>query len=371
MAEAMTSRERLLTVFRHEAPDRVPVSTYEMVGHDTTSWYNTRPSYAPLMDAVRDRTDCLYMCSPYWRDLGRESVTEVATRREGNRTYRTTTLHTPEGDLTAQTMEEDGLYTTWTTEHLAKNLDDLDKWLSIPYEPTPVEVAHILAERERLGELGLMLVDTADPICVMAELFEFGEFLVQAATNPKAILRAMDVIIERQLAVLKEALEHGAGPAWRLVGPEYGSPPYMPPEAFRRFVADYDQRLIALIHEHGGYVRLHCHGRVHHLLPIFIEMGADATDPVEAPPTGDVELAEAKRIAGDKLALFGNLQLRDLEYCEPDDIERLVIACMDAAKAGGAYCIMPTASPINDPLNDRTRDNYLRFIDAALKYGRY
>lgn len=371
MTEAMTSKQRLLAVFRREQPDRVPVSTYEMVGHDEQSWYNRQPSYASLMDAIRDRTDCLYMCAPKWRDLGRESITDQHEHRDGNRTHRTVTLHTPKGDLTGRFMEEDGLFTTWTTEHFAKDLDDLDRWLSIPYEPTPVDVTQIAAERERLGERALMLVDVADPICIMAELFEFGEFLVHAMTNPDAIRRAMDVLIERQLARLKEALDGGAGPAWRLVGPEYGSAPYMPPEMFRTFVAEYDRRIIDLIHQYGGYVRVHCHGRISDLLPIFVEMGADATDPVEAPPSGDVDLAEAKRIAPKSLALFGNLQLRDLEYCDPDDIERLVLECMHAAKAGGAYCIMPTASPINDPLSPRTRDNYLRFIDAALNHGVY
>jgi uroporphyrinogen-III decarboxylase len=371
MAAQMTSKQRLLAVLRREVPDRVPVSTYEMVGHDASSWYNTQPSYAALMDAIRDKTDCLYMCGPRWRNLGEESLREVATRREGNRTYRTVTLHTPKGDLTASTMEEDNLYTTWTTEHFLKDLDDLDRWLSIPFEPTAVDVSHIAAERDRLGDRGVMLVDVGDPICTMAELFEFGEFLVQAATNPRPIRRAMDVLIERQLAILKESLETGAGPAWRLVGPEYGSAPYMPADGFRTYVADYDRHLVELIHEHGGYVRLHCHGRVRTLLPIFIEMGCDATDPVEAPPSGDVELDEAKRLAGRKLALFGNVQLRDLEFLEPDEIERLVVRCMDAAKAGGGYVIMPTASPINAPLSDRTRDNYLRFIDAALEHGRY
>jgi uroporphyrinogen-III decarboxylase len=371
MAPPTTSRERLLAVFRREQPDRVPVSTYEMVGHDRESWYNRQPSYASLMDVVRERTDCLYMCCPAWRDLGRESAVEEHVRRDGNRTHRTVTLHTPKGDLTARFMQEDNLYTTWTTEHFLKDLDDLERWLSIPYEPTRVEVAHIVEERERLGERGLMLVDVADPICVMAELFEFGEFLVQAMTSPEAILRAMDVVVERQLAVLREALDGGAGPAWRLVGPEYGSAHYMPPAMFERFVADYDRRLIELIHEYGGSVRVHCHGRVRQLLPIFVEMGADALDPVEAPPSGDVELADAKRIAGGRLALFGNIQLRDLEYCEPGEIERIVVECMRAAKAGGAYCIMPTASSINEPLSDRTRDNYLRFIDAAIEHGRY
>ncbi len=371
MAAEMTSKERLLAVFRHEVPDRVPVSTYEMVGHHLESWYNKQPSYASLMEVIREKTDCMYMCGPRWRDLGQDAVREETRRREGNRTYRTVTLHTPKGDLTATLMDEDGLFTTWTTEHFVKDLDDLDRWLSIPFEPTAVDVSHILAEGERMGDRGIMHVDVGDPICTMAEVFEFGDFLVQATTNPKAIVRAMDVVIERQLAILKEALEQGAGPAWRLVGPEYASRPYLPTEAFRTFVADYDRRIVELIHEYGGYVRLHCHGCVRELLPIFVEMGCDGTDPVEGPPSGDVTLAEAKRMVGTELALFGNLQLRDLEYVEPDEMERIVIECMEAAKAGGGYAIMPTASPIDAPLKDRTRENYIRFIETALKHGRY
>ena len=55
----MTSKERLLAVFRHEEPDRVPVSTYEMAGHDMESWYNKQPSYAVLMEVIREKTDGL------------------------------------------------------------------------------------------------------------------------------------------------------------------------------------------------------------------------------------------------------------------------------------------------------------------------
>jgi thiazole synthase ThiGH ThiG subunit len=44
---------------------------------------------------------------------------------------------------------------------------------------------------------------------------------------------------------------------------------------------------------------------------------------------------------------------------------------MASAKEGGGYVIMPTAAPINSPLQKKTEENYLRFIDAALEWGRY
>ena len=57
----MTSRERLMAVIKHQIPDRVPVSTYELVGWNRSRWENNQSSYGPLMDHIREKTDCLYM----------------------------------------------------------------------------------------------------------------------------------------------------------------------------------------------------------------------------------------------------------------------------------------------------------------------
>jgi hypothetical protein len=52
-------------------------------------------------------------------------------------------------------------------------------------------------------------------------------------------------------------------------------------------------------------------------------------------------------------------------------VESVVKECMASAKESGGYVIMPTAAPINSPLAQQTEENYLRFIDAALEYGKY
>jgi hypothetical protein len=263
------------------------------------------------------------------------------------------------------------LLTTWTIEHYLKDIDDLDKWLSIPYEPGEVNVDRIRKAEAEVGDNGIPFVDTGDPVLVVAELFRFEDFLLYWLTHRDKIVYAMDVIFERQYDELEQALESGAGPAFRLVGPEYATPPYVPPDDFRELVLKYDGRLIELIHQYGGFVRLHCHGRIGRVLPMFVEMGADGTDPVEAPPSGDIDLAQVKRLYGDDLVLFGNMQLRDLEYVTSQEMDTLVKKSMDAAKAKGGYVLMPTSSPINAPLKPETEANYLAFIEAGLKYGRY
>ena len=39
----MTSKERLLAVLNHQLPDRVPISTYEIVAWDENGWWDLQP----------------------------------------------------------------------------------------------------------------------------------------------------------------------------------------------------------------------------------------------------------------------------------------------------------------------------------------
>ena len=60
----MTSRERLLNTLDRKPTDRVPISTYELVGWNSMAFENNEPSYKPLMDEIRERTDCVAWWNP-------------------------------------------------------------------------------------------------------------------------------------------------------------------------------------------------------------------------------------------------------------------------------------------------------------------
>ncbi len=369
--DELTGRERVLRTLRREAVDRVPISTYELAGYNSGSWYNRQPSYKKLMEFIREKTECLYGCSYSCPNSALKVIQTDERWEEDEHRFHRVTLHTPKGDLKALYRSQDDLHTTWCLEHFLKDIDDIEKWLSIPYEPGEVGIDGVKKAEEEVGDGGIPFVDQADPVCVVAELFNFEDFLLNWLTDRHRIVYALDVIFERQYYGLKRALELGAGPAFRIVGPEYATPPYVPPEDFRELVVKYDRKLIELIHEHGGFARIHCHGRIREALPMMVEMGADGTDPIEAPPSGDIELAEVKKLYGKELVLFGNMQLRDLEFFTPNEVDEFVKEAMEAAKEGGGYVLMPTASPIDAPLKPETESNYYAFIDAGLRYGVY
>ena len=71
------------------------------------------------------------------------------------------------------------------------------------------------------------------------------------------------------------------------------------------------------------------------------------------------------------MTLMGNLQLKLLENGTTSAVRETVKECMDSAKEGGRYIIMPTSAPINSPLSKKTEENYIAFFEAAHEFGRY
>jgi len=371
----MTSRQRVLAALACEQPDRVPISTYELVGYNSRAFENNDPSYATLMDGIREKTDCLAMWGPgsdekflasaYTADM------DLDEERVGNATIRHRTLHTPKGDLTHTAKNIDNVHTTWGTEHWCKSIEDVEKALSVPYEPATYDASDFGRITAEVGDGGIIMDSLADALWMAADLMEFGQFTVWALSETDHFARVVDLMHERNMENLRRRLNANVADLYRICGPEYATPPYLPPTFFERFVVPYVKDMVDLIKSRGSLARFHCHGKVGQVLEMIAETGAVAIDPCEAPPDGDIELADIKGRIGDRVCLCGNLQLKLLEHGSRDDVRQAVIDCMDAAKSGGGYIILPTAGPINIPLAKRTEQNYLTFIDTALEYGEY
>jgi len=371
----MNSRERIVTALRCEAPDRVPISTYELAGFNSRAVENNDPSYARLMDAIRERTDCICMWNPDSNATFLQSACpvemDVYEYEEANVTVCERTLHTPRGRLAQTTKAVEGIRTIWQIEHWCKTLEDVDKALSVPYEPLEYGAGDFARIQAEVGNNGIVMASLADPLWLAADLMEFGQYTLWATTETEHFAQTVAAMHERCLENLRRMLDVNVVDLYRICGPEYATPPYLPPELFSRFVVPYVAEMVGLIHSKGAKARLHCHGKISRVLDAIRETHADGIDPCEAPPDGDITLSDVKKRIGGAVCIFGNVQVKLLEAGTGDQVEAAVKECMDSAKPGGGYVIMPTAAPISSPLARKTEDNYLRFIDAALKYGKY
>jgi uroporphyrinogen-III decarboxylase len=378
-----TSRRRLLTALSGGIPDRVPINTYELAGRNSLDWYNRQPSYRSLMDYIRRHTDCItnwnprtgtdrYTCEE--RFLCSDFPVEIETRTEPAGDFQRTTrvCHTPKGDLRSVTQATAAVYTTWQVEHWCKSASDVDKALSVPYQPARYDASDLARVRAELGEHGLVMASIGDPAYLAADLMSFQDYLLWAFEETDHFAHTVAVIAERVMENLRRQLDCCVLDLYRIVGPEYFTPPYLSPAMFQRFVVPHVAEMVRLIHARGGKVRLHCHGKIGRVLDMILETGCDGLDPCEPPPDGDIELQEVQRRCQARgVSVWGNIELKLLEGGTPEQVRAEVRKIMTQAKEGGGLVLMPTAAPINLPLSPRTEANYKAFIDAGLEFGQY
>jgi len=373
----MTSRDRILRTLRRQPADRVPISTYELNAYNPTNFENTAPSYRRLMDKIRTDTDCIYMWGWWpWADSGLWSERSETASDGSITTYHR--LRTPKGDLTKTRKHIPGVHTTWTTEHLLKTPEDIDRYLSVLPEFFHIDET---AERrarddydaieERLGDKGVIMNDSGDPSSYIPDLFEFGLFTMMCFQYKDKILELIDAHTKPIIEKFHLDAANHFGALLRLCGPEYFTRPYLPPEYFREMVVPGCTQCARILDEAGIFLRLHCHGQIREALPMIVEIGAKGTDPIEPPPDGNITLKEVKDQYGDKLVLFGNIELKLLETGTVEDIRACVKQQMDDAKGDGGFIMLPTAAPINEPLAELTERNYMAWIDAGLEFGAY
>jgi uroporphyrinogen-III decarboxylase len=252
-------------------------------------------------------------------------------------------------------------------EPLLKDTSDVELYLSLPDEvfSEVLDLERLKNEELALGDTGIVMVDTEDPVCAVAGLFDMATFPVFAITEQSLCHRLLEkhatVIQKRTEAVAKEF----PGRLWRIYGPEYVTEPFLPAPFFDDYVVRYTGPMVREIKDHGGFARVHVHGRIRNVLDKIVGMGADGIDPIEPPPHGDVELKDVRERYGKQLVLYGNIEISDLEQMSSDRFRLLVRKSIadGTCGEGRGFVLMTTASPYGREISTLTLRNYQIMIE--------
>jgi hypothetical protein len=374
-----------MATLRGQPVDRPAVSFYEIGGFkidpgdsDPYNIYNA-PDWEPLLRLAEERTDLIRMMSPVrarsidptgsasssvWHEFFREETVE-----QNNWRITTTTVTVAGRTMTQRTKRERDEDTVWTTEPLLKDATDVEAYLQIPDEAfaEKVDVAPLEAEEIALGDKGIVMVDTEDPLCAAAALFSLEDYTVVAFTEPELFHRLLEKMARRIHPRTAEVSRRFPGRLWRIYGPEYASEPYLPPTLFREYVVRYVEPMIRDIHAHGGYARVHSHGRLKGILDDIVGMGADGLDPIEPPPHGDVTLRYVRERYGKQLVLFGNLEIADIVSLPTARFTETVKRTLDEGTTGTGrgFVLTPSSAPYGRTISEQTLRNYETMIQLV------
>ena len=377
----MTRRERLMATLRGEPVDRPAVCFYEITGYvgdqnpadaDPFNIYS-HPSWQPLLDLAWERSDIIARRGVSFLGAPPDPVAELTTTAtwtdaNGSRFTRHT-IRTPRRELTTVSRRDPDVNTVWTVEHLLKDTDDFRIWLDLPmpaFGGVP-KTEPVLAAERAIGDRGIVLIDRGDPICEVAPLFDMATFTVVALTEPALMHRALEKVQSLRLPQFEAVAAALPGRLWRVVGPEYASPPYLPPRLFQEYVTRYDTPLVEAIQRHGGFARIHSHGRLRDILGHIAATGCVGLDPIEPPHQGDVTLAYVREKYGRQMALFGNIEASDLENLPTDQFRVKVATALREGTAGEGrgFVLMPSACPYGRVLSDGALANYRIMVEMA------
>ncbi len=382
----MTSKERLLMAFRRQVPDHVPVCPdisvmvpaklsgrpfYELFldGREHHGW--TSATYAETyVQAVK------YFGIDGWYIYGGlkeirppdaptfvERVEEIPDGRMVTRV-----CHTRSGDLReVEVFPAD--QPPWKAEKLVKNLREdfvrLKAWMG----PGPWQWESEFRDRERIGEHGVY--------AGMVPLFQDWWFANRQGGfeqchrdfyDEEAFMgQVREFWLEWALAYVRAMV--AAGPDEIMLGGSSASLSISSPSLFLKYELPFVKEAARICRQAGIVSHLHVCGRSWKLLEIVAaQTDVDVMEPLEEPPGGDVDLAEAKRLFGQKLCLKGNINTYEfLLNATPAEVEVKCKRCIDAAAAGGGYVL----STGDQCARDTPHANIFKMVEVAKTYGRY
>lgn len=383
MVIIMTRKERLWAALRGKPVDRIPFCFYEINGLDENPQdmdpFNiyTDDSWKEMIALTKNHTDRIvsrFISFDKQEDEIEKLTTTTTWYDENGSFHEKKEIQADDRILTQHTRKDLDINTIWTLEHFLKDEEDLQAYLRLPHDFNVgiPDIDTVLIAEEELGDTGIIMIEIGDPLLELASLFSMEDYTITAMLEQEIFKQGLDLmkkIVEGKARKLAQLLPERL---WRIYGPEYATPPFLPPYLYKEYVVDYDRDLIDIIKMSNGVARVHQHGNLSGVLNHVKELGCQGLDPIEPSPQGDVTLQEVRQALGDGFVLFGNLEINDIEMLEPKEIEEKVKVALSQGpdQNGSSFILMPSASPYGRKLPVHTLNNYKKIVEIMEHMGK-
>jgi len=197
--------------------------------------------------------------------------------------------------------------------------------------------------------------------------FGLTEFLIYSKTNPEEIRYFVNKTIDYWIELVKIIIK--AEPDGILIGDDmaFKTGTLMSPSSLRELVFPAMKREVKEIKKLTGLpVFLHSDGNLNEIMDDIVDMGFDGVQSLQ--PSAGMNIEEIKNKYGDKLCLWGNV---DLDYLlpsgKPEEIEEKVKWLIKVAGKNGGYIL----STCNILTKDVPVENAIAMYETGEKYGKY
>lgn len=191
--------------------------------------------------------------------------------------------------------------------------------------------------------------------------------LVGMAMDPDWIRDMCDVYVTITINMLETVYHEEGLPDGLWVWDDLGFKhrPFMSPTMYREILLPAHKRLFDFAHSKGLPVVLHCDGLIMSLIPSLIEAGIDCLQPLEI--KAGMDLVKVKKAFGDRIALIGGMDVRELISNDRDRVRRELESKLPQAMEGSGYVLQVDHSVPHQI----SYETYKYFVETGLRIGTY
>ena len=354
----MTSKQRVLTTFARQEPDRVPINYMANGGIDARlkAHFGLAPNDSEGLNNALG-VDFRAVGAPYVGPRLYESSGDIHIDDWG--IHRRLIKH-PSGEY-------------W--DYCDFPLREADEETVANYRfPSPDDFDYSgIAEACRRNEQYAVHIGDPGLACIIntAGFYRTMEqALVDLVTDDPAGLLLVDRFLDIQFQVAKRTLEAADGGVdFMWIGEDLGTQnsPIISMKTFRKHIRPRHQRFIDLAKEYGLPVMIHTCGSSSWSYDEYAEMGVNVVDTLQ-PEAANMSPAYLKARYGDKLAFHGCISTAGpVAYGTVDEVGRYCRETLQVMMPGGGYCFSPThALQDNSPT-----ENVVAMYEVAHEYGTY
>jgi uroporphyrinogen decarboxylase len=208
--------------------------------------------------------------------------------------------------------------------------------------------------------------DLTDPFELYVRLRGHNHALKDIYRNPNFAKKLLEKCHKNIMKIIKLLVELDVDGIYLYGDVAFKTGPMMSPRHYKEFILPFLKEEINYCRKKHIPTRFHSDGNITKIIPLLIEAGFNAVDPLE--PTSEMKISTLKERFGDEICLIGNVDHRTILTGESiENIVHEVKNSIESAAPSGGY-ILHSGGSIGP---DVPLQNLFTMIKTGRKYGKY
>ncbi len=189
--------------------------------------------------------------------------------------------------------------------------------------------------REQSGDRYFLMLH-GDATLGIPDGAHMSDFACRLADEPDKVKDEANAMVDRALAQAERFRDHGGLDGFIMCTDYcFNVGPFLSPDRFAEFVTPYLARLIRGYRDMGFYTIKHTDGNIMPIIDQLVDAGPHALHSLD--PQAGVDIAEVKRLYGDRVCLIGNVNCGLLDTGTDEEVAESVRYALQHGMPGGGY----------------------------------